>query len=522
MRKRKTSTLSEGVSRRRAMNEILKDSGKDFHALFNPVPDLVVIVDGKGKILAVNDAAEKMGGFKREELLGKNFLRTNVLTAKSKAITIKNLARRMMGAKIAPYEVQMITKDGEKKWAELNAAKIEYKGKPADLVVFRDITERKRMEEALRESEEEHRTLMEEAPIGICNVDLTGTVTFVNERFELFSGYSREEVVGKNGWELGMFDDKTLRIFADRMKNRLEGVPTRPMETRFQCKDGRWIWVEIESTVIEKRGIPVGFQLISRDITDRKRAEEELRRHSEHLQELVEERTRELRKAERLAGIGETATMVGHDLRNPLQAITSTVYLAKRTLERAEKARVRELLGTIEEQVGYINKIVSDLQDYARPVEPKRVETNLRQLIDDTLSTISVPESIKVSVEVEKGFPKLMVDPALVRRVFTNLITNALQAMLDGGHLTIKASKAGEIASISFQDTGSGIPKENLDKLFSPLFTTKAKGMGFGLSVSRRLVEAHGGNITVESEMGKGSTFTIKLPLNWKEGEGVS
>ena len=160
-----------------------------------------------------------------------------------------------------------------------------------------------------------------------------------------------------------------------------------------------------------------------------------------------------------------------------------------------------------------MDKIVSDLQDYARPVKPMPVEIGLHQLINKTLSSLTVPENVKVSIVVEKDFPKLMLDPTLMQRVFSNLITNAVQAMPNGGKLTIRASKKEETTLISIEDTGAGISDENLSKLFTPLFTTKAKGQGFGLPVCKRMVEAHDGNITVESKVGKGSTFTVEIPL---------
>jgi len=245
------------------------------------------------------------------------------------------------------------------------------------------------------------------------------------------------------------------------------------------------------------------------------------RLYSDFLEELVEERTRELKeaqdnllKSQRLATIGEAAAMVGHDLRNPLQAIVNTLYLAQRKLEFPPNKDLEELLGTISEQVEYMNKIVSDLQDYSRPVKPKLVEADLHQLLNETLSAVRVPEDVKVSIEIEgdMDFPKLMVDPQLMRRVLINLAMNALQAMPQGGQLKIRASVTEETVVISFRDTGVGISEENLDKMFQPLFTTKAKGQGLGLAVCKRLVEAHGGKITVESEPRKGAAFTVEIP----------
>jgi len=181
--------------------------------------------------------------------------------------------------------------------------------------------------------------------------------------------------------------------------------------------------------------------------------------------------------------------------------------------EILEKHGFFGLRSGLKEQVEYMDKIVSDLQDYARPVKPKPVEIGLHQLVNKTLSSLTVPENVKVSIMIEEDFPKLMLDPTLMQRVFSNLITNAVQAMPNGGKLTIRASKKEETTLISVEDTGEGISDANLSKLFTPLFTTKAKGQGFGLPVCKRMVEAHDGNITVESEVGKGSTFTIKIPL---------
>ncbi len=163
-----------------------------------------------------------------------------------------------------------------------------------------------------------------------------------------------------------------------------------------------------------------------------------------------------------------------------------------------------------------MNKIVSDLQDYARQPKPSFVEYDLQGLIDDTRSSISIPTSVEVLTSFEPGFPKLTVDPNLLRRAFTNIIANALQAMPDGGQLRIKAWKNKELATISFQDTGKGIPEDIKAKIFNPLFTTRDKGVGLGLAVAKQLVESHHGDIKVSSKVGEGTTFTVEIPLDRK------
>lgn len=176
------------------------------------------------------------------------------------------------------------------------------------------------------------------------------------------------------------------------------------------------------------------------------------------------------------------------------------------------------LLETMEGQVGYMNKIVCDLQDYARPLKPELGPINLRRLMDEILSATDLPESIEVSIEIEENVQELIVDQSLMKRAFTNLVANAVQAMPDGGRLAIRALKADKIALISIQDSGGGIPKENLEKVFTPMFSTKAKGQGFGLAACKRIVEAHGGTISLESSVGKGTTVFIKIPITDEVG----
>jgi len=226
-------------------------------------------------------------------------------------------------------------------------------------------------------------------------------------------------------------------------------------------------------------------------------------------------------EAQRLAAIGETTAMVGHDLRNPLQAIVSTIYLAKRKLESppepsgkpAVKPGLVDMLETIENESQYMNKIVSDLQDYATPLKTEPKPVQMESLVKDTLLRMRIPQNIKVSFKVSEALQTVTVDPAVMRRVFSNLIMNAIQAMPNGGELTIDLSRTEEDLLVSFRDTGVGIPEENLGKLFNPFFTTKSKGQGLGLPVCKKLVEACDGRITVESKPGEGSTFTVKLPL---------
>ena len=210
--------------------------------------------------------------------------------------------------------------------------------------------------------------------------------------------------------------------------------------------------------------------------------------------------------------------MVGHDIRNPLQAIASDVYLLKSDLstmpEGEMKLNVRDSLEGIERNVFYINKIVADLQDFARPLNPQVDEVDLKLLIDELLAENVLLENVKVSAKVESDVLKISADSTFLSRIMFNLVNNALQAMPHGGKLSINAYKDKQKNDVilTVEDTGVGIPEQAKAKLFTPMFTTKSKGQGFGLAVVKRMSEALGGTVTFESQEGKGTKFIVRLP----------
>jgi signal transduction histidine kinase len=221
------------------------------------------------------------------------------------------------------------------------------------------------------------------------------------------------------------------------------------------------------------------------------------------------------KEAERLIVIGQTAGMVGHDIRNPLQAIVSELYITRQAVVDAPDDEIKqgtlESIAAIQEQVDYISKIVADLQDYARPLQPMYQQVDVPRLISSSLSTINIPSNIVVTTYFEVA-TKVRTDPTFIRRILTNLVINAIQAMPTGGKLTITAKQQEKGTLITVEDTGKGISEENKPKLFTPLFTTKSKGQGFGLAVTKRLIEALKGEVKFESQEGKGTKFLIELP----------
>jgi len=247
-------------------------------------------------------------------------------------------------------------------------------------------------------------------------------------------------------------------------------------------------------------------------------AEEELRKYSEHLEDMMQQRTRELREAqeellrrEKLTVLGQLAGGVGHELRNPLGVISNAVYFLKTILPDAD-ATAKEYLDFIATEVGNAEKIVTDLLSFPNIKPALKEEAQIMNLVRDVLERYAPPQNIQIAINIPSDLPPVCVDPHQISQVLVNLFLNAYQAMPDGGTLTIDAALEKNRALIAIRDTGCGIPAQNLKKIFEPLFTTKVRGIGLGLSLSRNLVEINGGTIKVESEEGKGSVFTLSFP----------
>jgi len=253
----------------------------------------------------------------------------------------------------------------------------------------------------------------------------------------------------------------------------------------------------------------------------------ELKGSAAELEHKVEERTWELEEAharlvhsERFAAIGQLASVVSHELRNPLAAMNNSVYYLKMKLDdvlRAPKgdgaAKVKRHLDILEREITTSDGIISEILDYTRPKPPALKECDLNSMVEEALERATGLDKLEVVRELAPGLPPVKADPDRMQQVFLNIVKNAAEAMPQGGRLTITTARRDSYLEVSFQDNGPGIPPENLQLIFGPLFTTKARGTGLGLSISKAIVEAHHGSIEVMSQPGKGATFAIRLPL---------
>jgi len=229
----------------------------------------------------------------------------------------------------------------------------------------------------------------------------------------------------------------------------------------------------------------------------------------------IKDKTIQLRKAEHLAATGQIAAMVGHDLRNPLTGISGATYYLKTKLEAKMNAREKEMVETIERSIAHSDKIISDLLKYAEEMKLNISETETGSILNEVLPNVKVPSNVNI-LDQTHGTPKIKCDHEKMKTVFVKLVENAVDALPDGGTVAVDCIEVKEGVAISVSDTGVGMPKEIMRKLWSPLFTTKAKGMGLGLPICKRIVEAHGGTISAESTVGKGSKFIITIPTNPK------
>jgi signal transduction histidine kinase len=265
-----------------------------------------------------------------------------------------------------------------------------------------------------------------------------------------------------------------------------------------------------EASKVEERGI-----LVDTKFNSKKDELSSLSLAINSMLNRLQEMTSKLQKTQKLAAVGEFSVMIAHDLRNPLQSIKIANDCLKSEKINSPEKRLK-MVNLIGSDVLYCEKIVNDLLGYSGNIKLIPVETDIKSIVSMSMNHINIPQTIKVE-NLTESEPRIDLDVDKMSRVFDNLIKNAIDAMSDGGQLKIQNSFSDKSVRITFADTGKGIEKEHLSKLFTPLFTTKAKGMGFGLAICQRIVEAHKGTISVESTLNQGTIFTIEIPRNLLE-----
>lgn len=369
------------------------------------------------------------------------------------------------------------------------------------------IAARLKTEEALRESEERNQLIVTNSLDAVMTIDSQGLITSWNPQAERLFGWPREEVLGRLLSEtiIPPAYRKTDERGIAHFRATGEGPElNRRIELTALHRNGTEFPVELAITPMRLGG-DIVFSAFLRDITERKRAQEALEEKTRALAAAREE----LIRKERLAILGLLAGGVSHELRNPLGVIKNSVYYLKMVMAADEK--VTKHLGILEREIVTANRIVTGLIDFARVTPPNRVAVDLSRVVREYLEQKPLPGAVEVVLELADSLPAVSADPDQFLLVLGNLVTNAVQAMPEGGKLTITTVSTPDGVSLSVADTGTGIAPENLAKIFEPLFTTKPRGIGLGLAVAQSLSESNGATLTVASAPGQGSRFVVHV-----------
>ena len=519
------------VTERKKAELKLKKQKEFVERIINSLSDALLVIDPSNyKILLANKAALKQAKLKLNELIGKTCYETMYHLSKpcclpDKVCPVKGSLK--LGKKVTVEHVHFDKENG-KEFLEVSVnPAINPEGKTVIIHVARDITERKRMLQQLVDSEEMFRTISNAATEAIILVDGDDKISFWNPPAERIFGYSKEEVIGKAVAELfppskspeeRNFAALTFKKFHETGKGHFVG---QTVELIAEKKDGSKVSLELSISPMSLKGKWHALALV-RDITEQHLIRKQIEEYSQGLELTVEARTQELMeanqrllKAERFSAIGELAGMIGHDLRNPLTGIKNAAYYLKRKQGCLDEAKGAEMLKIIDSSVEHANRIINDLLEYSREIHLEIEESCPKSLLDYVLLMVKIPSHIKI-LDRTFGQPTIWVDTNKIERVFINLIKNSIDAMPDKGTLEIRSSQVGDNVEFIFTDNGTGMTEETLSKVFMPLFTTKAQGMGFGLAICKRIVEAHKGRITVESSVGRGTIFKVILPVEQK------
>ena len=505
---RYTTRLEQAVNER---TQQLVASQERYKALFDLVADSVFMVGEDGVIVAVNKREEQALGYSEQQVVGRSILDV--------VLSVHHEDMRALLAKIHAGERQVPTQEitvrdaaGKETPVEMDLILVRGSDHTWVMVQLRDITDRKRLErqmhtyqqeleakvsERTREIEETKQyleNLLENANDVIYTLDSEQCFTYVNNKI-LSWGYAKEDLLGRPYLAL-----LSKRHRGRRLKSTLDIGVKQVYEVEVLTKSGepRLVMVSV-SPLQAVDGEILGVLGIARDMTETKKLEQQIR------------------NSEKLASVGKLAAGVAHEINNPLGGILNCLYnMRKGTLS---PTRQEEYLASMEDGLRRVQRIVRQLLDFSQQHNPELALADMNQVVNRVLlltDHLFVPHQVRLETELAPDLPEIMIDRHMMEQVLMNLVLNAIQAMRSGGVLTISTVVEESHCLVRVRDSGCGISSSVLPRIFDPFFTTKneGEGTGLGLSVSLGIVERHGGRIMVESEVGKGTTFTVSIPLS--------
>ncbi len=455
-------------------------------------------------------------GYNKEEINKLGWYQTMYPDTGIQKQATERMAQMREGDDIIAEEWVITTKEGEKKPLSISTSIIKVVDKTVYvLAVIQDITKRKQAEEALRESEGKYRTVLEANPDAVVVYDIEGNVIYFNPAFTRIFGWTLEERIGK---KMDVFvPEEAWRETKMMIKKVLAGERFSGIETHRYNQKGEIIPVSISGAIYkDQNGKPIGSVINLRDITEQKKLESQLQ------------------QSQKMEAIGTLAGGIAHDINNILGIILGNTELAMDDIPDWNPAR----LNLEEARIASLRAkdIVRQLLSFARKTEMEKKPTNIIPIVKESFKLLrsSIPTSIEIRQNISKDVDTILADSTQINQILINLCTNADHAMPDGGIIEIilnnieldEANTAqhsdlhpGRYVNLTVTDTGHGISQEVIDRIFDPYFTTKevGKGTGMGLSVVHGIVKKHNGAITVKSEAGKGTTFSIFFPAVEKD-----
>jgi PAS domain S-box-containing protein len=519
---RRALQVAEETRRHRAEDEELRRNGELFRNLVEGVKDYALyMLDAQGRITTWNSGAERIEGYTAEEAIGQP-----IGLVFSRDETVSGKPRQMLerASRDGRYEEEgwRVRRDGTRRWMSVVITAIRDRSRKLQgfVRVARDMTERKRSEEALRHSEGRLRAILETALDAIVVMDTEGIVHEWNRAAEQMFGYNRTDAVGRKLADLIMpayLRDRHERGLAQHVVEGGGSMLNRRIETVAQRADGSEFAVELAITESGTNGGTVFTGYIS-DITQRKQAEEEIRQLNSELEQRVRKRTEQLELANR--ELEAFSYSVSHDLRAPLRHINGFVDILQSTTGPALDEESRGFLGTIADSARQMGKLIDDLLAFSRMgrtelrFAPVKLDTILNEAMRE-LRTDSQGREIRWNIE---PLPAVLGDPAMLRQVFINLLSNALKYTREASPavIEVKVVESAEEHVISVRDNGVGFDATYAHKLFGVFQRLHAAhefpGTGIGLAIVRRVVARHGGRVWAEGAVGRGATFYFSLP----------
>jgi PAS domain S-box-containing protein len=498
------AVLSNDITSRKNTEEALAANEERFRQLADSTFEAIVIHD-KGTLLDVNEAFCRMLGYDRSEVIGKTVM--DLVAPESKELVVENIRTGYD----KPYENAVVRKDGTVMVLETIGRDIQYEGRMVRVTAMRDLTERKEADRALRESRERLELAAQSAQLGIWDWDIIANkIHWDDQMFRLYGITERPASYSVEIWHTGVHPDDVPFAW-EACQAALLGEKKYDIEFRVQHPDGSLRVIKADGTVFrDKNGTAVRMLGINRDITDQKRAEEEHQKYDQQLQQM-----------QRLESLGNLAGGIAHDFNNLMGGIYGFIDLATSDPDRENiPVYLSKAVATIDRA----RALTRQLLTFAKGGAPVRKVGRLSPFIEETTRFALSGSNVKSRFTVQPGLWTSKFDRNQIGQVIDNIVINAQQAMPVGGTLEVTAQNIffaekehplipkGKYIRIAIKDSGTGIPREHLSRIFDPYFTTKTMGHGLGLATCYSIVNRHNGCIDVESESGKGTTFTIYLP----------